>query len=148
MITKVSKNNSNKSKNEHYNLESIFEKLILWIWTCQKPSDAQQKSKHSVSIFCIIHFRMSPECFRRFPICFSRFLNIYMGHNFSNDITPKNEVVRSGLKFGWLEIYLMVLLTKKFFSFWRIFSDVGGVQFSDFWWEACSSTEYNLFLFS
>ena len=29
MITKVSKNNSNKSNNEHYNLEGIFEKSIL-----------------------------------------------------------------------------------------------------------------------
>ena len=29
MITKVSKNNSNKSKNEFYNLKSIFEKFIL-----------------------------------------------------------------------------------------------------------------------
>ena len=29
MITKVSKNNSNKSNNEYYNLESIFEKSIL-----------------------------------------------------------------------------------------------------------------------
>ena len=29
MITKVSKNNSNKSNNEYYNLESIFEKFIL-----------------------------------------------------------------------------------------------------------------------
>ena len=25
---------------------------------------------------------------------------IHMGHNFSSDTTPKNEVVRSGLKFG------------------------------------------------
>ena len=29
MITKVSKNNSNKSNNEYYNLESIFEIFIL-----------------------------------------------------------------------------------------------------------------------
>ena len=29
MITKFSKNNSNKSNNEYYNLESIFEKFIL-----------------------------------------------------------------------------------------------------------------------
>ena len=29
MNTKVSKNNSNKSNNEYYNLESIFEKFIL-----------------------------------------------------------------------------------------------------------------------
>ena len=29
MITKVSKNNSYKSNNEYYNLESIFEKFIL-----------------------------------------------------------------------------------------------------------------------
>ena len=29
MITKVSKNNSNKSNNEYYNLGSIFEKFIL-----------------------------------------------------------------------------------------------------------------------
>ena len=29
MITKVSKNNSNKSNNEYYNTESIFEKFIL-----------------------------------------------------------------------------------------------------------------------
>ena len=29
MITKVSKNNSNKLNNEYYNLESIFEKFIL-----------------------------------------------------------------------------------------------------------------------
>ena len=33
MITKISKNNPNKSNNEYYNLESIFEKFILWIWT-------------------------------------------------------------------------------------------------------------------
>ena len=54
--------------NEFYNLESIFEKFILWIWTCQKSSDAQQKSKHSFSVFRIIRCRMSSECFRRFPI--------------------------------------------------------------------------------
>ena len=60
MITKVSKNNSNKSNNEYYNLESIFE----------KPNDAQQKSKHSISVYRIIRFRMSSECFRRFPIGF------------------------------------------------------------------------------
>ena len=29
IITKVSKNNSNKSNNEYYNLECIFEKFIL-----------------------------------------------------------------------------------------------------------------------
>ena len=29
MINKLSKNNSNKSKNEYYKLESIFEKFIL-----------------------------------------------------------------------------------------------------------------------
>ena len=29
MITKLSKNNSNKSNNEYYNLDSIFEKFIL-----------------------------------------------------------------------------------------------------------------------
>ena len=29
MITKLSKNNSNKTNNEYYNLESIFEKFIL-----------------------------------------------------------------------------------------------------------------------
>ena len=29
MIAKVSKNNSNKSNNEYYNLESISEKFIL-----------------------------------------------------------------------------------------------------------------------
>ena len=29
MITKFSKSNSNKSNNEYYNLESIFEKFIL-----------------------------------------------------------------------------------------------------------------------
>ena len=29
MITKVSKNNSNKSNNEYYNLESIFEEFII-----------------------------------------------------------------------------------------------------------------------
>ena len=29
MITKLSKNNSNKSNNQSYNLESIFEKFIL-----------------------------------------------------------------------------------------------------------------------
>ena len=29
MTTKLSKNNSNKSINEYYNLESIFEKFIL-----------------------------------------------------------------------------------------------------------------------
>ena len=40
VIAKVSKNNSNKSNNEYYNLESIFEKFILWIWSCQKPNDA------------------------------------------------------------------------------------------------------------
>ena len=28
-ITEVSKNNTNKSNNEYYNLESIFEKFIL-----------------------------------------------------------------------------------------------------------------------
>ena len=49
-----------------------------------------------------------------------------MGHNFSSDTTPKNEVVRSGLKFGWLESYLMVLPTKKIFSFWQIFTEIGG----------------------
>ena len=68
MITKVSKNNSNKSNNEYYNLESIFKKSILWIWTCQKPGDTQQKSKHWFSVFRIICFRMSSQCFRRFPI--------------------------------------------------------------------------------
>ena len=26
--------------------------------------------------------------------------NEYVGHNFSSDTTPKNEVIRSGLKFG------------------------------------------------
>ena len=31
-----------------------------------------------------------------------------MGHNFSSDTTPKNEAIRSGLKFCWLESYLMV----------------------------------------
>ena len=31
MITKLSKNNSNKSNNEYYKLESMFEKFILWI---------------------------------------------------------------------------------------------------------------------
>ena len=34
---------------------------------------------------------------------------VYMGHNFWSDTTPKNEVVRSGLKFGWLESYLMLI---------------------------------------
>ena len=29
MITKLSKNNSNKSNNEYYNIERIFEKFIL-----------------------------------------------------------------------------------------------------------------------
>ena len=29
MITKLSKNNSDKSNNEYYNLKSIFEKFIL-----------------------------------------------------------------------------------------------------------------------
>ena len=29
MITKLSNNNSNKSNNEYYNLESVFEKFIL-----------------------------------------------------------------------------------------------------------------------
>ena len=31
MITKLSKNNSNESKNKYYDLESIFEKFILRI---------------------------------------------------------------------------------------------------------------------
>ena len=31
VITKLSKNNSYKSSNEYYNLESIFKKFILWI---------------------------------------------------------------------------------------------------------------------
>ena len=63
MITKFSENNSNKSNNQYYNLEGIFEKFILRIWTCQKPGDAHQKSKHSFSVFCIICFRMlSSEC--------------------------------------------------------------------------------------
>ena len=31
MITKLSKNNSNKLNNEYYNLESIFKKFILRI---------------------------------------------------------------------------------------------------------------------
>ena len=66
MITKFSKNKFNKSNNEYYNLETIFEKFILWIWTGQKPCDEQQKSKHSFSVFRIIHFRMSSECFRRY----------------------------------------------------------------------------------
>ena len=39
---------------------------------------------------------------------------MYMGHNFSSDTTPKNEVFWSGLKFGWLEFYLMIPPTKKF----------------------------------
>ena len=64
IITKVSKNNSKELNNEYYNLESIFEKFILWIWTCQKPIDTQQKSKHSISIFRIIRFKMSSDCFR------------------------------------------------------------------------------------
>ena len=29
MITKFSENNTNKSNNEYYNMESIFEKFIL-----------------------------------------------------------------------------------------------------------------------
>ena len=33
-------------------------------------SDAQQKSKYSFSVFRIIRFRISSECFRRFPIDF------------------------------------------------------------------------------
>ena len=70
MITKLSKNHSEKSNNEYYNLESIFEKFILWIWTCQKPSDAQQKSKHSFLVFRIIRFRMPSEFFRRYPNSF------------------------------------------------------------------------------
>ena len=41
IITNISKKNSNKLNNEYYNLESIFDKFILWIWTCQKPSDAR-----------------------------------------------------------------------------------------------------------
>ena len=40
---------------------------------------------------------------------------MHMGHNFSSDTTPKNEVVGSGLKFGWLESYLMILPTKCIF---------------------------------
>ena len=69
-ITTVSKNNSNKSNNEYYNLGSIFEKFMLWIWICQKPSDVQKKSKHSISVFPIIRWRMSSEWFRSFPIGF------------------------------------------------------------------------------
>ena len=53
-------------------------------------------------------------------------LDLYMGHNFSSDTSPKNEVVRPGLRFGWLESYLMVLSTKFFFSFWQIFAEIGG----------------------
>ena len=66
MITKLSKNNSNKSNNKYCNLESIFEKSILWIYTCQKPSDTQKKSKHLFSVFRIVRFRISSECFRDF----------------------------------------------------------------------------------
>ena len=43
MITKLCKHNSDKSNNEYYDHESVFEKSILWIWTCHKPGDAQQK---------------------------------------------------------------------------------------------------------
>ena len=71
-----------------------------------------------------------------------------MGHNFLSDTTPKNEVVRLGLKFGWLESYLVVIATKKLFSFWQIFAEIGGVQLLDIWWEDSSSNEYNLFLFT
>ena len=70
MIIKLSKNNSNKSNNEYYNLKSIFEKFILWIWTCQKSGYAQKISKHPFSVFHIIPFRMSFECFQRYPIGF------------------------------------------------------------------------------
>ena len=66
-------------------------------------------------------------------------MNIYI-HNFSSDTNPKNEVVRSGLKFGCFESHFMVLPAKEFFSFWQIFSD--------FWWEASSLNKYNLFLFA
>ena len=40
MIIELSKHNSNKSNNQYYNLKSIFEEFILWIWTFQKPLDA------------------------------------------------------------------------------------------------------------
>ena len=62
----------------------------------------------------------------------STIIMAHMGHNFSSDTTPNNEVLRSGLKFGWLESYFMVLPTKKIFSFWQIFAEIVGVQFSDF----------------
>ena len=70
MITEFSKNNSNKLNNEYYNLESIFEKFILWIWTCQVTGDAQQKSKHTFSAFRIIRIKMASKFFRRFPNSF------------------------------------------------------------------------------
>ena len=70
IITKLFENNFNKLNNEYYNLKSIFEKFILWIWSCQKFDAAQQKSKHSFSAFYIIRFRISFEYFRRFPIGF------------------------------------------------------------------------------
>ena len=49
-----------------------------------------------------------------------------MGHNFLSDITPKNEVLRSVLKFGWLESYLIILPTKNFFRFDEYLLKKGG----------------------
>ena len=99
MITKFSKNNSNKQNNEYYNLESIFEKFILCMGTCQKPGDAQQESKHQFSAFPIIRlicFRMSSKCFRRLLIGFNSV--VAYKRNFFRNLASKNSREALGIR--------------------------------------------------
>ena len=65
-ISKFSKNNSNKSNNEYYKSESIFEKFMSLLETWRRAA----KIETSIFGYHIIRLRMTFEYFCRFSIGF------------------------------------------------------------------------------